>query len=194
MPNFQNGKVYMIRSVSRQDLIYIGSTTQNLSKRMVGHRAPSNKCTSREIIAIGDAYIELIENFPCNNKDELNSCENRHLRSLQNVINKHSARDDCTHGKRNQNKCVECRGSGICIHDRQRTTCVECRGSSMCVHDRQRAICIECHGSSICDHNKQRNTCIQCSPIRCEACNKTCSKGKYNRHIKTAKHIANIIE
>ena len=175
MPNFQNGKIYMIRSSSRQDLIYIGSTTQTLAQRMAKHRAPSNACSSREIISIGDAYIELIENFPCNSKDELNARENRHLRSLQNVVNRYSAHDDCTHGK-------------------QQNQCVQCYGSCICVHDRQRSICIQCHGTSICDHNKRRNACIECSPIQCEACNKTCSKGNYKNHIKSAKHIENITE
>ena len=190
MPNFQNGKIYMIRSRSRQDLIYVGSTTQTLSVRMAGHRTPSNPCSSREIIAIGDSYIELIENFPCNSKDELNACENRHMRALQNVINKQSARDDCTHGKHQAN-CVECHGSCICEHNRIHSICVECHGSCICEHNRIRSTCVECHGSQVCNHNKRRNTCIQCSPIRCEACNKTYSKGKYNRHIRSAKHIAN---
>ena len=175
MPNFQNGKIYMIRSASRQDLIYIGSTTQTLAQRMAKHRKPSNTCSSREIVSIGDAYIELIENFSCNNKDELNACENRHMRTLQNVINKNSARDDCTHGKR-------------------QAQCVQCRGSSICVHNKRQVRFILCNGSEVCTHNKVHRVCVQCSPVRCEACNKTCSKGNYKNHIKSAKHIENITE
>ena len=208
MPNFQLGKVYSVRSLSRPELIYIGSTTQSLAKRMGQHRKVSNTCASREIVSIGDAYIELIENFPCANKEELSARENRHMRALENVINRYSAQDDCPHGKR-QNACIECHGAGICVHNRRRRACVECHGAAICVHNKQRASCIECHGSNVCDHNKQRVTCIEChgsnvcdhnkqramciecSPVSCEVCNKTYSKGKYKRHTKTAKHIAN---
>lgn len=37
MPNYANGKIYAIRSRSRLDLVYIGSTTQQLSKRYAEH-------------------------------------------------------------------------------------------------------------------------------------------------------------
>ncbi len=244
MPDFQQGKIYKIRSTIRPDLIYIGSTTQTLSMRMTQHRAPSSRCSSHEIIAVGDAYIELIENFPCNNKDELNARENRHMRALQNVINRQSAQDDCTHGRK-QTNCVECHGSGICDHNKQRSQCVECHGSQVCEHNRQRSQCVECHGSQVCEHNRQQNNCVdchgsgicqhnrvrsycvechgsqvcehtkrrsqcvechgsqvcehtkrrsncvQCSSVRCEACNKTYTRGNHTRHIKSAKHIAN---
>ena len=227
MPNFQLGKVYSVRSLSRPELIYIGSTTQSLAKRMGQHRKASNKCASREIIAIGDAYIELIENFPCANKEELSARENRHMRALENVVNRYSAQDDCPHGRRQSGcvechgsgicehnkiraQCIECHGSGICEHDKHRSSCIEfhgvsicehnrarakcieCHGASVCEHDKLRAQCIECHGSGICVHNKRRLSCVECSPIRCEVCNTTHSRGHYRKHTKTDKHITNI--
>ena len=76
MPNYDNGKIYSIRSYSRPDLVYIGSTTEQLSKRFYQHKKPSNKVkSSKKIIDLGDAYIELIENYSCNSKEELHRRE-----------------------------------------------------------------------------------------------------------------------
>ena len=61
MRNYQNGKIYTVRSRSRPDLVYVGSTIQPLSVRMGMHRQSRNDCTSKQIVDIGDAYIELIE-------------------------------------------------------------------------------------------------------------------------------------
>ena len=43
MPNYQNSKIYTIRCKTDDSLIYVGSTIQPLSKRMVEHRSKHNK-------------------------------------------------------------------------------------------------------------------------------------------------------
>jgi len=66
-----NGKVYKLVGNGK---IYIGSTTQMLCKRKTGHVSDykrGNHCTSYEIITDPNHYIELIENVPCNSKEEL---------------------------------------------------------------------------------------------------------------------------
>jgi hypothetical protein len=83
--NYQNGKIYSIRSRSRPDLVYVGSTTQPLSKRFGEHKKPSNILTSQRVIEIGDAYIELIENYPCFGKEELNRREGQIMRTMDCV-------------------------------------------------------------------------------------------------------------
>jgi hypothetical protein len=90
MPNYDNGKIYSIRSYSRPDLIYVGSTTQPLSKRFGGHKKTKNSTSSKQIIAIGDAYIELIENYSCNSKEELDRREGQIIRSMD-CVNKYIA-------------------------------------------------------------------------------------------------------
>ena len=82
MVNYQNGKIYCIRSRSRPELVYVGSTTQTLSKRLGKHKAPSNHCSSKQIVAVGDAYIELIETHPCDNKEQLLRREGQIMRSM----------------------------------------------------------------------------------------------------------------
>jgi hypothetical protein len=81
MVNYQNGKIYCIRSRSRPDLVYVGSTANTLSKRFGGHKA-SNTCSSKQIIDVGDAYIELIEEYPCENKEQLFRREGQIMRSM----------------------------------------------------------------------------------------------------------------
>jgi hypothetical protein len=83
--NFQNGKIYAIRS-HQTDKIYVGSTTQTLAQRFGKHK----KCLrtmSREIMIFDDAYIELIENYSCADKNELNRREGELIRSMS-CINK----------------------------------------------------------------------------------------------------------
>ena len=76
-PNFQNGKIYSIRSHQTKK-IYIGSTTQSTSQRFSNHKELT--CSSREIMQFADAYIELIEMFPCANKFELHRREGEIIR------------------------------------------------------------------------------------------------------------------
>ena len=85
MPNYQNSKIYCIRSLSRPELIYVGATCRRLSERFAKHKNMSNGTRSKQIIDIGDAYIELIENYPCNSKEELNRREGSFVRSVECV-------------------------------------------------------------------------------------------------------------
>ena len=83
MPNYQNSKIYKIISPSNPDLIYYGSTTQKLSVRMAGHRMNSKTNrggeSSKEILCFDDANIILVENYPCNSKEELFKKESEYI-------------------------------------------------------------------------------------------------------------------
>ena len=73
---YKNSKIYKIIS-SGTNKIYIGFTTQRLlSKRLVQHRKEyfyKKHYPADEILKCGDYKIILIELYPCNSKDELNS-------------------------------------------------------------------------------------------------------------------------
>jgi hypothetical protein len=96
MPDYQKGKIYIIRS-HNTDLVYIGSTCEKyLSNRLGGHRTKYNrflngkykyKPTTFEILKLGDYYIELIEKYPCNSKEELCRREGQIQREI-NCVNK----------------------------------------------------------------------------------------------------------
>ena len=87
MPNYQNGKIYSIRSPNNEKY-YIGSTTQQLCMRMAHHRKYKDT-TASEIFNSGGAYIELLENYSCNNKEELCKREGELIREFKNnIVNK----------------------------------------------------------------------------------------------------------
>jgi hypothetical protein len=100
MVNYQNGKIYAIKS-NLGDKLYVGSTTKKyLSARLSEHRKDfkawkngGKGISSRELFieyGIENCYIELIELFPCNTKDELKMRENHYIRSLV-CVNKYLA-------------------------------------------------------------------------------------------------------
>jgi len=80
MPAYKQGKVYMIWS-PHTNKVYIGSTTQPLHKRFYDHCHTLYRRTSaHEVIDCGDARIELIEEYPCASKSELNRREGQIIR------------------------------------------------------------------------------------------------------------------
>jgi hypothetical protein len=97
MPNYEEGKVYCIRSHATVGC-YVGSTTQPLSKRFYHHKREYNKWiannnlkyyTSFKVLehGIDDCYIELIENVRCNDKNELERREGEIMRITDNCVN-----------------------------------------------------------------------------------------------------------
>jgi len=91
MPDYSKGKIYTIRSF-QCDKYYIGSTIQKLSDRLAGHKRHFNEwingtynyVTSYEILKYDDCYIELLEGYPCNNRDELKRYEGQKIREFKN--------------------------------------------------------------------------------------------------------------
>ena len=93
---FRNGKIYQIVDVG-YNKYYIGSTCESLSRRMAKHRDKykqylnNNKDNDRRINYIFDEYgvenckIELIENYPCENRDELLKREGHHIKNNECV-------------------------------------------------------------------------------------------------------------
>jgi len=72
--DYSQGKIYKVWSPNH-DKVYYGSTVRTLAERMKQHRLSHNKATSKQIIDAGDADIQLIEDYPCMNKYELEDRE-----------------------------------------------------------------------------------------------------------------------
>ena len=90
MPDYKEGKVYMIWSPNT-DKVYIGSTVQPLHKRFHEHKrrltGQKSYRTANEVLACGNARIELIEDYPCANKGELNRREGQIMREYDKRVN-----------------------------------------------------------------------------------------------------------
>ena len=104
MRNYQNGKIYTVRPRTRPDLVYVGSTIQPLSIRMGKHRCPDNVCTSKRVLEIGDAYIELVENYPCFNLEELRRREGEFQRSMDCINLRIECRTDAEYYQDNKER------------------------------------------------------------------------------------------
>lgn len=95
--NYQLAKIYKMESPS--GLIYIGSTCEpTLARRLSGHRRAFNVwkggnknkyITSYKLFEEDEENVNiyLVENYPCNNKDELRKREGEIIKSI-NCVNK----------------------------------------------------------------------------------------------------------
>ena len=89
MPDFNKGKIYKITNDSNDD-IYIGSTTNSLTKRFSVHHVVSkyeqycNRPLYKLINEIGfnRFRIQLIENYPCEDKFQLRQREGFYIRQF----------------------------------------------------------------------------------------------------------------
>jgi len=82
MVNYKNGKIYKLVSHQTDD-IYVGSTCNDLRKRLSTHKCNYRQwkdgkypyITSYEILNYDDVDIVLLETYPCENKNELHAQE-----------------------------------------------------------------------------------------------------------------------
>ena len=98
MPDYQKSKIYKLWSPSK-NLIYYGSTIETLSQRLAKHKCSHKKynednnngyCTSYLVLNCEDYKMELIEEYPCNNKDQLWKKEGEYIKNnecVNKVIN-----------------------------------------------------------------------------------------------------------
>lgn len=93
MVNYQNGKIYKLHS---KNYTYIGSTTQPLWARKAGH-VWDYKCwkagtqtysTSFKVIDDGEYQITLLEDYPCERKEQLQARERHWIESYGETVNK----------------------------------------------------------------------------------------------------------
>ena len=117
---FERGKIYTIRS-HLTDLIYVGSTVEPyLSTRLKSHRKQYKRykngykkyVASFDILEIDEnCYIELYEDYPCENKQQLRKREGQVIRELD-CCNKYVA-------GRTPKEWREDNKEHICVRDKQ---------------------------------------------------------------------------
>lgn len=78
MPDYSKAKIFAICSKTTNKC-YIGQTTSTLQKRLSVMRLKRNH-VSHEILKHPDAFIKLIENYPCENIRQLNKRREEILR------------------------------------------------------------------------------------------------------------------
>ena len=90
MPDYQKGKIYKLWSPSK-NLVYYGSTIQTISQRLADHIKLHNrkkqKITASLVLDCEDYKMELIEEYPCNNRRQLERKEGEYIKN-NNCVNK----------------------------------------------------------------------------------------------------------
>jgi hypothetical protein len=97
MPDYQQGKIYKLWSPSK-NIVYYGSTVQSLAQRLTKHKNHhkthnnnnTKKITAHLVLECEDYKIELVEEFPCNNKQQLEKKEGEYIKNNE-CINKYVA-------------------------------------------------------------------------------------------------------
>jgi group I intron endonuclease len=92
--DYQNGKIYIIRNLVNA-LVYVGSTTQVLSKRMADHRGDCKKEKFKSMkiyqalneLGRDEFNIELVEVCPCESLEHLRKREGHFIREYDSYNN-----------------------------------------------------------------------------------------------------------
>ena len=107
--DYNNGKIYCIRNTITDD-IYVGSTTQLLCKRMAKHRSDTQRDVKNNNriyqkmneLGVENFYIELIEEYPCENNDQLRAREGHFIREMATLNGRIEGRDRKEHYQDNK--------------------------------------------------------------------------------------------
>tara|TARA_R110000823_G_scaffold247928_1_gene371625 strand:+ start:27 stop:677 length:651 start_codon:yes stop_codon:yes gene_type:complete len=112
MPDYKLGKIYMVYpKVDNADEgdVYYGSTTVTLARRMTHHRTVK-KCSSKLLFdkyGVENCFIELVEKYPCDTKDELTKKEGEYIRANKCVNKAIPGRTKKEYYDDNSNKILE---------------------------------------------------------------------------------------
>jgi len=142
---YHRGKIYTIRS-HLTDLVYVGSTTNTLTKRFDQHKR-NYKChkTSGKYKYVSifelfeqdpNCYIELYENYRCNDKNELTRREGQVIRDLDcvnKIIAGRTAREYREDNKEQRKQYREDNKERIRARKNQPYYC-QCGGSTTLTH------------------------------------------------------------
>ena len=200
--DYQNGKIYTIRNHIDDD-IYVGSTTQPLSKRMVWHRSTMKreKICNRKVykhmndLGIENFYIELYESYPCNSCEELTKREGQIIRDIGTLNMTIAGQNGKEYREANKEKISEQRkefyraNKGQILE--QRKEYYEANKGQ--IHEQKKCY-RETNQDKIKEHMKayykdNKDTILQgkCKPYTCE-CGRTIQYGIKARHFRSKVH------
>ena len=109
--SYINGKIYQVINIINNE-VYVGSTCQRLSKCMAEHRRHAVEHEGRlydemRRLCPTSFHIELIENYPCGNKDELTARQQVYIRERGTLSNNATQPDDTSKDLTNLKEMVD---------------------------------------------------------------------------------------
>jgi hypothetical protein len=194
-PDYNNGIIYKLCCKDPEIAdVYIGSTASTGPRRFQQHKGAAKQQPNRLVYkfindngGFANWQLIVINAFPCSSKQELEKEENRIFCIYRPTLNKRSvsigSHNRCEHNKIRQD-CLACRDDVL----------LKLGKSSMCHHGIRTSEChnIECKSSCssrICEHDKIKYACSICSPVLCQFCKTTYSKGSIKKHLTTCKSV-----
>ena len=177
--DYKNGKIYKLVS-NQTDDVYIGSTCLKLCSRMAKHRCDykhfkegkKHFVSSFDIMKFDDAKILLVEDFPCDRREQLLKREGEIIKNTQNCINR------CVAGRTKKDRAIEFKEEIKQYMDQYRLQNKETLSAKKKVYYSENK-----------DTIKERRLGV----VTCE-CGIEIRKVNIAKHIKTRKHNSNIIQ
>lgn len=182
MPDYTQSKIYCVKSPTINK-IYIGSTTKRLLCMRWGcHKYDYKKWleTKKKYISIyeimknNDAFIELIKEYPCNSKEELEQEETKCMLEYKNAVNQ----------------------------QRPRRTAKQYRKDNKNIIRKKKKEYYEKHKKEILEKQKKyrnanpeianRQKILDAKRVLCVECNKFYNRSSLTKHYKTQTHNKNL--
>lgn len=187
MPDYSLGKIYKIIS-NQTDKIYIGSTIQKyLSDRLGGHNYEYKRFLSGEkkyissfdLMKYEDHKIILLENFPCNTKEELLAREQYYIDMNKNICvnNQCAQRDSKKYYQDNKERIKE----KVKVYAENNKEMIAQKKKQYREQKKQE---INERKKHYYQENKDEILQKQKEKIKCNICNKEIRKGGMARHIR----------
>ena len=186
MPNYQNGKIYCLRS-HQTDKIYIGSTIQNLSQRMAKHRNhykyKKRYLNSYKLMCYDDCYIELLEKYPCNSREELCKKEGEYIRKLNSTNKRIAGRSTKEYYNDNKEKLLND------FKERYNNNKEEVLKKNKEYYEKNKEKVLNIN-KKYREKNKEKMSKYYNEKIECK-CGKYYTRGNKKRHEKSNRHLKN---
>jgi HD-like signal output (HDOD) protein len=194
MPDYQLGKIYkLVCNVT--GLVYVGSTCEKtLARRLAGHKDnfkaftyKTRKCnfvTSFKILENNNYDIVLIEQCPCNSKDELHKKERLYIESIDCVNKVLPTRSKKEYTQQNKEQMKKFRlNNKENIQKFKKEYYNKNKESIKEYYNKNKESRKEYYNKNKENIKEKLNQTFDCG------CGSTCKIGEKSRHNKTLKHI-----
>ncbi len=215
---YNNSKIYLIKCRLDNNLIYVGSTVHSLNKRWKEHKNAAIYYKKKNLLhkkmnELGHKYfnIELIINYPCENKEELFKLEGEYIKKLSTLNKKIEGRkikeyrEDNRELIKEKNKEYREQNKELIkeknneYREQNKEKIKEYREQNKIkIYEQQKEYRIinKYVRNKICKDyyydNKDKILLNKSTPYTCNVCNCTFRTGEKSRHFKTQKHMKNI--
>lgn len=172
--DYANGKIYCIRN-HVNDEVYVGSTCTKLCKRMVNHRGAMKRYCDRPLyklmseLGVEHFYIELVEECPCDNKEQLLKREGHYIREMGTLNKLIAGREKKEYRKE---------------YSKQNKDKIKEQNKEYYEQNKEQ---IKEHKKEYYEQNKDKINTHSSEKIACDVCGANVSRRNMNRHKKTIK-------